>query len=53
VFGLVECVIIARPQFRRRTGTPAAMAYASLGVCGVPTERIRRISSTVTALEPW
>jgi AcrR family transcriptional regulator len=53
VFGLVESVIIARPQFRRRIGTPAAIADASLGVCGVPTERIRTISGAPTSLEPW
>jgi AcrR family transcriptional regulator len=49
VFGLVESVILARPQFRRRTSTPVAIAEASLGICGVPAERIRRISVT----SPW
>jgi AcrR family transcriptional regulator len=51
VFGLVESVILTRPQFRRRTSTPVAIADASLGICGVPTERIRWISGTSIPLE--
>jgi AcrR family transcriptional regulator len=51
VFGLVESVIIARPQFRRRTSTPVAIADAALGVCGVPVEQIRRVAGTPAAPE--
>jgi AcrR family transcriptional regulator len=51
VFGLVESVIIARPQFRRRTSTPFEVADASLRICGVPAARIREVASTPIALE--
>jgi AcrR family transcriptional regulator len=49
VFGLVESVIIARPQFRRRTSTPAVLADASLSICGVSAERIRQIATSLTS----
>jgi AcrR family transcriptional regulator len=44
VFGMVESVITARPQFRRRGTTPGLIADAALRVCGVPERRIRAIA---------
>jgi AcrR family transcriptional regulator len=41
VFGLVESVITARPQLRRRMTTPAVIANAALRLCGVRPARIR------------
>lgn len=44
VFGLVESVILARPQFRRRSTTPAVMADAALRICGVDESRFRLLA---------
>jgi AcrR family transcriptional regulator len=46
VFGMVESVITARPQFRRRRTTPMVIATNALRVCGVPERRILRIERT-------
>jgi AcrR family transcriptional regulator len=46
VFGLVESVILARPQFRRRSTTPAVMADAALRICGVADARLRLIAAS-------
>ncbi len=46
VFGLVESVITARPQFRRRATTPVVIADAALRVCGVTPSRLRAVART-------
>jgi AcrR family transcriptional regulator len=51
VFGLVESVITARPQMRRRASTPSVIADGALRLCGVSTARIRRIPNLVARLE--
>ena len=51
VFGLVESVITARPQLRRRGSTPMVIADAALRLCGVRPTRIRTIPSLVARFE--
>ncbi len=51
VFGLVESVITARPQLRRRASTPHIMADAALRLCGVRATRIRTFPSLVAQFE--
>jgi hypothetical protein len=51
VFGLVESVITARPNFRRRAATPVVIADAALRVCGVAPSRVRAVARTSHALE--
>jgi AcrR family transcriptional regulator len=51
VFGLVESVITARPQLRRRATTPHVMADAALRLCGVRLTRIRTFPSLVARFE--
>jgi AcrR family transcriptional regulator len=51
VFGLVESVITARPQMRRRAVTPSVIADGALRLCGVRAARIARIPTLVTKFE--
>jgi hypothetical protein len=51
VFGLVESVIVARPQLRRRESTPVAMADGALRLCGVRAARIRAMPALGERLE--
>jgi AcrR family transcriptional regulator len=51
VFGLVESVIMARPEFRKKSTTPPVLASAALRVCGVTPARIRRASTALPYLD--
>jgi AcrR family transcriptional regulator len=51
VFGLVESVITARPQLRRRESTPVALADGALRLCGVRAARIRAMPTLGDRLE--
>jgi AcrR family transcriptional regulator len=51
VFGLVESVITARPQLRRRVGTPSVVADGALRLCGVRAPRVRAMPALVARLE--
>jgi AcrR family transcriptional regulator len=51
VFGLVESVITARPQLRRRSTTPVVVADAALRLCGVRPTRIRTFPALVARFE--
>jgi AcrR family transcriptional regulator len=51
VFGLVESVITARPQMRRRSSTPPVIADGALRMCGVRAARIKSIPALVARFE--
>jgi AcrR family transcriptional regulator len=51
VFGLVESVITARPQLRRREGTAVATADGALRLCGVRPARLRVMPALAQRLE--
>jgi AcrR family transcriptional regulator len=51
VFGLVESVITARPQMRRRAATPSVIADGALRLCGVRSTRIKNIPALVARFE--
>jgi AcrR family transcriptional regulator len=51
VFGLVESVITARPQLRRRASTPSVIADGALRLCGVRATRIKSIPALVARFE--
>jgi hypothetical protein len=51
VFGLVESVITARPQVRRRATTPSVIADGALRLCGVRAGRIKSIPALAERLE--
>jgi AcrR family transcriptional regulator len=51
VFGLVESVITARPQMRRRATAPSVIADGALRLCGVRAARIKSIPALAERLE--
>jgi AcrR family transcriptional regulator len=51
VFGLVESVITARPQMRRRATAPSVIADGVLRLCGVRAARIKSIPALAERLE--
>jgi AcrR family transcriptional regulator len=51
VFGLVESVITARSQLRRRVSTPSVIADGALRLCGVRAARIRSMPALVARVE--